>query len=153
MATIASAGGMPERLRKLCDGGSVFLKENGAHFFNAQVVGDSTRCGREKRPQTDQDWQRLYFLRRLSERQLRAAHDLGAKLAATLGQGRPKPHKPLGAFASAVAKLYLRSVTLYEIVGDEREEAGDGDPPPRASAPPGSGREKPTCSGRRSRAP
>ena len=45
----------------------------------------------EHMPASDEDWRRLYFLRRLSERQRRMAFALGEKMAEAIRSGGLKP--------------------------------------------------------------
>lgn len=92
LGAISSAGGMPERLRKFCDDGTPWLKSNGPLMLHGQWVGDIyAGADLERQPQSEQDWQRLYFLRRLSARQTQQAHELGVKMVQVLRSGRLVP--------------------------------------------------------------
>ncbi|MBI5502315.1 MAG: flavodoxin family protein [Deltaproteobacteria bacterium] len=150
IATIASAGGMPEKLAKLCNDGTKFIRENMPMSFNGHYVGE-IYAGADlvRMPASDQDWQRLYFLRRVSDRQLRMAYDLGVKMGQTLNRGRLKPDRVLGGFTAAMAKLYMKTVRLYNVVGEK--EGGDE---ARASvSPPEPTRPRASTTPRRSRTP
>jgi hypothetical protein len=139
MATIVSAGGMPARLRKLCDGGTPFLKENGGMFFNATCVGDLyAHAVLTRRPASDADWQRIYDLRRLSEAQLRAAFDLGVRLARTIEAGNLRAPRMMGPVTEALARMWVGMGQLYEVLGPPAAgpEPAVGPEPPAAGAPP-----------------
>ena len=89
---ISSAGGMPERLRSYCDEGTPWLKSNAPLLLHGQWIGDMYAGADLRRmPQTDQDWQRLYFLRRLSAEQKQRAKTLGQKMARAILSGSLKP--------------------------------------------------------------
>lgn len=91
-ASISSAGGMPERLRKFCDDGTPWLKSNAPLILHGQWIGDMyAGADLEHMPASDEDWRRLYFLRRLSERQRRMAFALGEKMAEAIRSGGLKP--------------------------------------------------------------
>ncbi|MBI5605667.1 MAG: flavodoxin family protein [Deltaproteobacteria bacterium] len=92
LGAISSAGGMPERLRKFCDDGTPWLKSNAPLMLHGQWTGDIyAGADLERLPQTEQDWQRLYFLRRLSTRQHQQARELGVKMVQVLHSGRLVP--------------------------------------------------------------
>lgn len=89
---ISSAGGMPERLRRFCDDGTRWLKSNAPLMLHGQWIGDLYAGAElEHIPESRQDWQRLYFLRRLSTGQRQQAHALGAKMVQAIQYGRLKP--------------------------------------------------------------
>ncbi len=90
--SIASAGGMPERLRKSCDDGTPWLKSNAPLILHGQWVGDVyAGADLERLPENRKDWQRLYFLRRLGKRQRDRAFALGETMAKAIGSGDLRP--------------------------------------------------------------
>jgi multimeric flavodoxin WrbA len=92
LGAIASAGGMPERLRKFCDDGTPWLKSNAPLMLHGQWIGDVyAGADVEYMPKSKQDWQRLYFLRRLSARQRQQAHALGVTMVQAIQSGRLRP--------------------------------------------------------------
>ncbi len=92
IGSIASAGGMPERLRSGCDDGSRWLKDNLPLELHGQWIGDQyAGADLERLPECDRDWKRLYRLRRISPRQLDEARELGGKMVRAIGSGRLKP--------------------------------------------------------------
>ncbi len=92
LGSIASAGGMPERLRRGCDDGTPWLKSNSPLMLHGEWIGDIyAGADLERRPENERDWRRLYFLRRLSERQKERAWALGAKMAVAIRSGSLKP--------------------------------------------------------------
>jgi multimeric flavodoxin WrbA len=90
--SIASAGGMPERFRKFCDDGTRWLKSNAPLILHGQWIGDIyAGADLEHMPESEQDWRRIYLLRRLSARQKQRAYELGATMAKAIQSGRLKP--------------------------------------------------------------
>jgi NAD(P)H-dependent FMN reductase len=119
MAGIASAGGMPDRLRKLCDGGTRFLRENAPQFLNGAWVGDLYAAAHlERRPTSDADWSNLYFLRKLSKRQLQQAWDLGAGVARAVQQGGLKPAPMLPPALAAMLRPFAGTLTRHRLAGE-----------------------------------
>ncbi len=115
VGTIASAGGMPDRLRKFCDG-TPWLKENVTMFLNGHWVGDIYAAAHlEKIPETEKDWQTLYFSRRLSERQLREARELGIKVADAACRNELKATPPMDPLSAALGGLAIKFMTLYKL--------------------------------------
>jgi multimeric flavodoxin WrbA len=103
LGAISSAGGMPERLRKYCDDGTTWLKGNAPLLLHGQWIGDMyAGADLEHMPETKEDWQRLFFLRRLSARQSQQAHALGVKMVQAIQSGRLKPFTVEKAFPLAV---------------------------------------------------
>lgn len=90
--SIANAGGMPERLRRFCDDGTPWLKSNAPLILHGQWVGD-IYIGADliRRPENENDWLRLFFLRRLSARQKQRARELGIRMAEAIRSGHLKP--------------------------------------------------------------
>lgn len=92
VGSLASAGGMPERMRRGCDDGTPWLKSNGCLMLHGEWVGDVyAGADLERRPENGRDWRRIYFLRRLSARQKKRAYALGEKMAKAIRSGRLKP--------------------------------------------------------------
>lgn len=121
LAGIVSAGGMPEKLRKYCDG-TPWVKENSTHFLNGCWVGDVYAAARlKRRPVSDDDWASLYHLRKLSPSQLRRAHDLGESVAETIARGDMQPTSAVSGVSSAVVGFFTRFTRLYKIT-DDREK-------------------------------
>jgi len=119
LASIVSAGGMPNRLRKTCDG-TPFLKENLPLALNGYWVGDMYAGAFLTRlPETDEDWEKLYFLRKITKAQLQEAYDLGAKLAQVIGKGNMQPTPAMGAFSGAMVKTAMRFMTLYKTADED----------------------------------
>lgn len=93
LAAIVSAGGMPERLgKKYCNDGIPWLKSNAPLILHGQWIGDIyAGADLERIPETDEDWRRIYFLRRLSVRQIRQARELGERMAKAVRTGGLSP--------------------------------------------------------------
>lgn len=134
IASIVSAGGMPDRLRSMCDG-TPFLKENAPHFLNGFWVGDMYAAAHlRRRPRTDEDWRGLYFLRELSTSQFARAHDLGVRMAKALDRGGRRPTRAVGPVTAAILRPIAGFMGRYRTV--EKAVRGDesGDPPPASDA-------------------
>jgi multimeric flavodoxin WrbA len=113
LASIVSAGGIPERLRKYCDG-TPWMRENAIDMFNGQWIGDLYAAAHmEHLPETDQDWRQMYFLRKLSNSQMEAARELGVKMAAAINGGNLKPSPTFGPATELVMKAVLSVGELY----------------------------------------
>jgi NAD(P)H-dependent FMN reductase len=120
MGSIVTAGGMPDRLRKLCDG-TPWIKENGTLLLNGIWAGDIYAGARfEKQPKTDQDWQTLYFLRKLAPEQSQMAYDLGVKLAQTAKRSDLRPVPVIGNFTAALLRVIYYFRPLYKTVQDDK---------------------------------
>ena len=92
VASIASPGSMPQRLRRHCDDGTVWLRGNAPFMLHAQWIGDLyAGAVLKERPRSEHDWQRIYHLRRVAPGQLQEAFDLGEKMAEAIGRGGLKP--------------------------------------------------------------
>ncbi len=92
LGSIVSAGGMPERLRKFCDDGTPWLTGNAPLMLHGQWVGDMyAGADLQHLPESEQDWRRIYHLRRLSASQKQRAHDLGIAMAKAVSAGTLKP--------------------------------------------------------------
>ncbi len=92
IASIASAGGMPTRLRKFCDDGTPWLKSNAPLELHGQWIGGLYAGAElERKPQTAQDWKRIYHLRKVSDRQRKDARALGIKMVEAIEDGGLQP--------------------------------------------------------------
>ncbi len=119
VGSIASAGGMPERLRKSCDDGTPWLKSNACLILHGEWVGDVyAGADLERRPQDDREWRRIFFLRRLSARQKKRAYALGEKMAKAIRSGRLKPvtiEKMVPTPAKWILRLIARISPPYRV--------------------------------------
>lgn len=115
IASIASAGGIPDRLRKLCDG-TPFLKENAPHFLHGFWVGDIYAAAHlPHAPQNDEDWQQIYFLRKLSEEQLEEAYNLGVRMAQVMRKGNLRPTSPFSPIMAIAIRPFVKLLGRYRI--------------------------------------
>ncbi len=115
IASIVSAGGMPDRLRKLCDG-TPFLKENAPHFLHGFWVGDMYAAAHlHHAPQTNEDWQQIYLLRKLSKEQLDQAYALGVRMAQVLRKGNLRPTSPFNPIMSTAIRPFVKLLSRYRI--------------------------------------
>lgn len=90
--SIASAGGMSERLRSGCDDGTPWLKSNACLVLHGQWIGDTyAGADLERMPQNEKDWEQLYSLRRLSARQRAETYELGKRMAEAIRAGTLEP--------------------------------------------------------------
>ncbi len=118
VASIVSAGGMPEKLRKYCDG-TPWVKENSTQFLNGFWVGDLYAAAHlERRPVSADDWASLYHLRKLSPSQLRQAHELGESVAETIDRGDMRPTSSMSGITSVVIGFFIRFMKLYKTTDD-----------------------------------
>lgn len=92
LGSIATAGGMPLSLRRLCDEGTRWLKSNAPLELHGQWIGDMyAAADLERLPESERDWKRLYFLRKLSAPQFEEARQLGVRMVEALEAGNLKP--------------------------------------------------------------
>lgn len=107
--SISSAGGMPERLRKHCDDGTPWLKSNAPLLFHGEWVGDIYAGARlSKLPQNEEDWSKIYLIRKLSQDQLEQAFDLGVKMGQAIKDGVLKP-ATVDSFFGPVTSTFLKA--------------------------------------------
>ena len=113
LGSIASAGGMPERLRKVCDDGTPWLKSNAALLLHGHWVGD-VYAGADlaRMPESEEDWKRIYFLRRLSARQKRRAHSLGESMSRAILSGALSP-VTMEKMIPAPARLIMSFISAF----------------------------------------
>lgn len=110
LGSICSAGGMPARYRKFCDDGTPWLKSNASLLLHGQWIGDMYAAAElERMPQTDRDWRRIYFLRRLGPAQHRQARELGVKMAEAAASGTLEPFT-MDKFAHPALKWILERI-------------------------------------------
>ena len=118
IASIVSAGGMPERLRKNCDDGTPWLKSNAPLAFHGEWIGDMYAGARlTKLPQTEEDWSNLYFDRKLATEQLEGAYDLGVKVGRAIKNGGLRPptvEALIGPVTGVMIKAYNSVAPFYK---------------------------------------
>jgi len=112
VATIVSAGGIPSKLRMLCDTGTQWMKEGAVLCCNGSVVGDMYAGAVFPRKPKGDDWTTVYLHKQLSSRQLRQAYDLGVKLAETIRDRQVKPYR-LAVPGGPVSELAITTQSRY----------------------------------------
>ncbi len=118
VATIMSAGCMPTKLRRFCDTGSPWLKEQGGITFNGECIADMYAGAVLDRELEKDEWAKIYFLRKLSEKQLDEAFGIGVKMVDAIKNNRIRPFSlssTVGIFSNAAAKVVGRLINPYEI--------------------------------------
>ena len=88
IASIVTAGMVPDEMRPYCDEGTKWLKDNVPMIFNGEFVIDQYAAAYFPKELSDNEWQRAFFLRELTEKQNQEAFELGKKLAIRISQGR-----------------------------------------------------------------
>jgi len=90
VGSIVSAGGMPEGLgSRFCNDGTAWLKGNLPLELHGQWIGGLYAGAElERTPESERDWQRVYFLRKVSDRQREQARALGLKMINAIDGGR-----------------------------------------------------------------
>jgi len=120
IASISSAGGMPERLRKHCDDGTPWLKTNAPILFHGEWIGDMYAGAQlSKRPQNEEDWSNIYLKRKLSSEQYEEAFNLGVKMGQAIKDGNLKPMTMdtfFGPVTSTMIKMYNLLAPFYKTV-------------------------------------
>ena len=121
VASIASAGGMPQELgEKYCNDGTTWLKGNVPLQLHAQWVGDLyAGAVLEKLPDSPDDWSNLYFLRKLSDGQLEEARALGVRMAKAIEVGGLTPvtlDNLVGPMGRGIAGIMNRFRPPYQTV-------------------------------------
>ena len=76
LASIVTAGAVPEELRQYCDAGTEWLKDNVPMLFNGEFVIDQYAAAFFPKELNDDEWARAFFLRKLTEAQLEEAFEL-----------------------------------------------------------------------------
>jgi multimeric flavodoxin WrbA len=92
VATIVSAGTVPQEMRAYCDVGTPWLLENGALYVNGSPVGDLYAGACFPRPLSHDEQRRALLFRELTADQLEQAYQLGAAMAQAIKAGRVKPY-------------------------------------------------------------
>ena len=115
VATLVSAGMMPAELRQYCDTGSPWLMEAGVMICNGSPVGDMYAGAVFPRELSDDEWQRAYFFRELSEAQEREAFELGKTMAQAIASGQVGPYDPMA------------MMSMLEETPEDNGEEGDRD--------------------------
>lgn len=120
LASISSAGGMPAKMKKFCDDGTPWIKSNSTLFLHGEWIGDVyAGAVLTKLPRTDEDWNTLFSLRKLSEPQLQAAFDLGVKMAEVIKSNNLRPvtiENIVGPVSRGIVKLVSRFSRPYQTI-------------------------------------
>jgi len=87
LASIVTAGCVPEELRQYCDTGTEWLKDNVPMLFNGEFVIDQYAAAFFPKELNDDQWAKAFFLRKLTEAQLEEAFELGKTLASRIAEG------------------------------------------------------------------
>ena len=120
LASISSAGGMPAKMRKYCDDGTPWMKSNAPLMLHGEWIGDIyAGAVLTKLPQSDEDWNRLYDLRELSEQQLQEASDLGVKMGEAITSKNLRPvtiENIVGPVSRSIVKLVSRFSRPYQTI-------------------------------------
>ena len=87
-ASIVTAGVVPEELRPYCDSGTEWLKSNLPMMFNGEFVIDQYAAACFPKELKDDEWQKAFFIRRLTEKQLQDAFEVGKTLATRISEGK-----------------------------------------------------------------
>ena len=94
LASIVTAGMVPEEFRKYCDSGTAWLKENVPMMFNGEFVIDQYAAAYCPKELNDDEWSRALFLRELTEAQHEEAFELGKLLASRISEGNVRAFDP-----------------------------------------------------------
>ena len=91
--SIVSAGMVPNELRQYCDTGTPWMKEMAEMLFNGEFIGDIYAGAIFTEELKNDEWNRAYFFRELTEGQLQEAFDLGVKVAGAVMSGNVRPYE------------------------------------------------------------
>jgi hypothetical protein len=91
IASIVTAGWVPDEMRQYCDKGTEWLKENVPMIFNGEFVIDQYAAAYYPKELNDDEWQKALLLRELTEKQQQEAFELGKTLATRISQGSVRP--------------------------------------------------------------
>jgi multimeric flavodoxin WrbA len=123
LAAISNAGGMPAKMRKYCDDGTPWLRSNAPLMLHGEWVGDLyAGAVLKKTPRTEDDWNTLYFLRKLSPDQFREAEGLGIKMVKAIQDGNLRPvtiDKMVGPISRGIVKLVNVFSRPYQTIDRE----------------------------------
>ncbi len=94
VASIMSAGLVPQQMREYCDAGTPWVLENGVLIANGTPVGNMYAAASFAGPVPDDQWHRALTMRQLNQEQLEQARELGAGMVTALKEGKVKPFDP-----------------------------------------------------------
>lgn len=118
IASILNAGGVPPRLRKFCDFVTPWFKECALPMFHGEWIGDLYAGAKlTKMPENDEDWSKLYFLRKLSQDQFDEAFALGKRMAERIKAGNMVPvtlEKSVSPMAMQILRVIHKFRPFYE---------------------------------------
>ena len=100
IASIVTAGMVPDEMRPYCDEGTKWLKDNVPMIFNGEFVIDQYAAAYFPKELKDDEWQRALFLRELTQKQHQEAFELGKTLATRISQGSVRPFDAAAAMES-----------------------------------------------------
>jgi len=100
VATIVSAGCVLPENRQYCDLATPWLADAAMGICNGESVGDVYAAACFPREMTDEDWQRAFLLRELTDEQLAEARALGVKVARAVAAGTVRPYDPMRSLQS-----------------------------------------------------
>ena len=92
LASIVTAGAVPEELRQYCDAATAWLKDNVPMLFNGEFVIDQYAAAFFPKELNDNEWARAFFLRKLTEAQLEEAFELGKTVASRISEGNVRAY-------------------------------------------------------------
>ena len=122
VATIVSAGGIPPKLRKFCDTATPWLKDTAGTIANGIPVGDMYAGAIFTKEPVGADWQNLYFLRKLTDEQLKEARALGIKMVSAIKKGDIRPYScdsSMGVIPALAGKLLVQVSHPIETVKED----------------------------------
>ena len=93
LATIVSAGGIPQEMREYCDLGTPWLKDS-VVFFNGECIGDIYAGAVFTKKLEDDEWSKSFLFRELTEEQLQDAFNLGVKMGEAIKNKEVRPFNP-----------------------------------------------------------
>jgi multimeric flavodoxin WrbA len=117
VATLVTAGGIPQKLRKFCDQATPWLRDTGGIMCNGLLVCDMYAGAIFTKEPVGDDWKKLYFLRKLTKEQLAEARCLGVKVAETIRDGKVKPYdidSALGVLPNLAGRMLVHLSKVIE---------------------------------------
>lgn len=107
-------------MRKYCDDGTPWIKGNAPLMLHGERVGDIYAGAiLTKLPQTEEEWNTVFSLRKIAEQQLREASDLGMKMAQAIKNRSLRPvtiENVVGPVSRGIVKLVSRFNRPYETI-------------------------------------
>jgi len=107
-------------MRKYCDDGTPWIKGNAPLMLHGEWVGDIyAGAVLTKLPQTEEEWNTIFSLRKIAEQQLREASDLGVKMAQAIKNRSLRPvtiENVVGPVSRGIVKLVSRFSRPYETI-------------------------------------